>query len=55
LTPQEAENRLSVPDWHATILHLPGLNHEELFVMQHGLRERLTGVQPARVVSEILS
>ncbi|MBM4070127.1 MAG: DUF1501 domain-containing protein [Planctomycetes bacterium] len=49
------ENRVSVPDWHATILHLLGLNHEELFVMQHGLRERLTGVQPARVVREILA
>jgi len=24
------ENRVSVPDWHATMLHLLGLNHEEL-------------------------
>ncbi len=49
------ESRVSVPDWHATILHLLGLNHEELFVMQEGLRERLTGVQPARVVREVLN
>ena len=48
------ENRVSVPDWHATILHLLGLNHEELYVEQHGLREKLTGVQPARVIREIL-
>jgi hypothetical protein len=48
------ENRVSVPDWHATILHLLGLNHEELYVDQHGLREKLTGVHPAKVVRDIL-
>ncbi len=48
------EDRVSVPDWHATILHLLGLNHDELFVEQQGLKEKLTGVQPARVVREIL-
>jgi hypothetical protein len=25
------ENRVSVPDWHATILHLLGLRHDQLF------------------------
>jgi len=49
------ENRVSVPDWHATILHLLGFRHEELFYEQNGLKERLTGVNPARVVSEILA
>ena len=49
------ENRVSVPDWHATILHLLGLHHEELFVNEHGLKEKLTGVQLARVVREILA
>jgi hypothetical protein len=51
------EKKVSVPDWHATILHLLGLNHEDLFVEQHGLKERLTGVEPAkvRVVKEILA
>ena len=49
------ENRVSVADWHATILHLLGLHHEELFVNQQGLKEKLTGVQTARVVQEILS
>jgi hypothetical protein len=48
------ENRVSVPDWHATILHLVGLHHEELFVEQHGLKEKLTGVNEARIVREIL-
>lgn len=48
------DNRVSVADWHATILHLLGLNHEELFVNEHGLKERLTGVQSAHVIREIL-
>jgi hypothetical protein len=49
------DKRVSVPDWHATILHLLGLHHEKLFVEQHGLKERLTGVLPARVVTEVLA
>jgi hypothetical protein len=49
------ENRVSVPDWHATILHLLGLHHEQLFLEMNGLRERLTGVEEARVVKGILA
>ena len=49
------DNRVSVPDWHATILHLMGLHHDELFVERQGLKEKLTGVEPARVVTEILA
>lgn len=48
------EDRVSVPDWHATILHLLGLNHEQLYVEQNGLKEKLTGVHPAHVVKGIL-
>ena len=48
------ENRVSVPDWHATILHLLGIDHERLFYEDNGLREKLTGVNGARVVTEIL-
>ncbi len=49
------ENRVGVPDFHATILHLLGMNHEDLVYNHHGLDERLTGVNPARVVKEILA
>jgi hypothetical protein len=49
------ENKVSVPDWHATILHLLGVRHEELFIEQHGLKEKLTGVNEARVVRELLT
>ncbi|MSU37171.1 MAG: DUF1501 domain-containing protein [Pedosphaera sp.] len=49
------ENRVSVPDWHATLLHLLGMDHEELFINHSGLKERLTGVATPRVVREILA
>jgi hypothetical protein len=48
-------DRVSVPDWHATILHLLGLRHEELFVERNGLKEKLTGVQEAHVVQGVLA
>jgi hypothetical protein len=49
------ENRVSVPDWHATILHLLGLHHDQLFLEQNGLKEKLTGVEEAHVVKGILA
>jgi Protein of unknown function (DUF1501) len=48
------EDRVSVPDWHATMLHLLGLDHDQLFVLNNGLKEKLTGVEEARIVKEIL-
>jgi hypothetical protein len=49
------EDRVSVPDWHATILHLLGLHHDQLFVELAGLKEKLTGVNEAHVVRGILA
>jgi hypothetical protein len=49
------EDRVSVEDWHATILHLLGLHHEELFVERNGLKERLTGVTRPRIVREVIA
>jgi hypothetical protein len=49
------EDRVSVPDWHATILHLLGLHHDQLFVEQNGLKEKLTGVNEARIIQGILA
>jgi hypothetical protein len=48
------EDRVSVEDWHATILHLLGLRHESLFIERNGLKERLTGVTHPRIVEELL-
>ena len=44
-----------VRDFQATILHLFGIDHERLTFQYQGLDQKLTGVEPARVVSEILA
>ena len=49
------ENPVSVHDFHATILHLLGLHHQELFFRRSGLEERLTGVNIPTVVHDILA
>ena len=50
-----AENRVSVHDLHATLLHLLGMDARRLTYNRHGLDERLTDQYPARVVKEILT
>lgn len=50
-----AENPVHVRDLHATVLHLLGLDHERLTFRHQGLDHRLTGVEPARVVREVLA
>jgi hypothetical protein len=49
------DHSVHVRDIHATLLHQLGLNHERLSVRSQGLDFRLTGVQPARVVKEVLA
>ena len=49
------ENPVSVHDLHATMLHLLGIDHSRLSVRFQGLDARLTGVEGARVVHEILA
>jgi hypothetical protein len=44
-----------VQDLHATILHCLGFDHERLSFAQQGLEMRLTGVEPRRVIREILA
>ncbi|NRA95891.1 MAG: DUF1501 domain-containing protein, partial [Planctomycetes bacterium] len=46
---------VTVHDLHATMLHLLGIDHESFTVKHQGLDMRLTGVEPARVVREILA
>lgn len=43
-----------VRDFHATLLHQLGIDHQRLSVKFQGLDAKLTGVEPARVVREIL-
>jgi len=44
-----------VRDFHATILHLMGFDHERLTFRHAGLDFRLTGVEPAHVVRDSLA
>ncbi|MGY8749931.1 MAG: DUF1501 domain-containing protein [Pirellulales bacterium] len=44
-----------VRDLHATVLHLMGIEHERFSYRSQGLDFRLTGVEPARVVRDILA
>jgi hypothetical protein len=48
------DKKVTVADWHATILHQLGMHHEDLYAMRNGLKERLTGVNGAHVIREIL-
>jgi hypothetical protein len=48
------EDKVHVHDFHATILHLLGLNHERLTYRHAGRDYRLTDVD-GRVVREILA
>ncbi len=49
------ENPVHVRDFHATILHLLGINHQRFTYRHQGLDQRLTGVEPARVIEEIVA
>jgi hypothetical protein len=51
---QAVENLVSVHDFHATVLHLLGLDHERLTFYQNGTQRRLTDVH-GRVIREILA
>lgn len=50
-----AEKICTVHDLHATMLHQLGIDHERFSVQFQGLAARLTGVEPASVLTEILS
>ncbi len=48
------DNPVHVRDLHATVLHLLGMNHEKFTFRAQGLDFRLTGVEPSKVVTDIL-
>jgi hypothetical protein len=49
------QDKVSVHDVHATLLHQLGIDHERFTYRFQGLDMRLTGVEPSRVVKEILT
>ena len=48
-------DRHHIRDLHATILHLMGLDHEELSYRYGGLDQKLTGVVPAEPIHPVLA
>jgi hypothetical protein len=44
-----------IRDFHATVLQLLGFDHRRFSYRYQGLDQRLTGVEPARVVKELLA
>ncbi len=51
---QAVENVCTIYDLHATILHILGLNHEDLTYYHNGIDRRLTDVH-GRVIRDILA
>jgi hypothetical protein len=47
------ENKVTIPDFHATILHLLGLDHEQLTFYHNGINRRLTDVH-GKVIGGLL-
>lgn len=50
-----AEHPVTVHDLHATMLHCLGIDHERFTFKSQGLDFKLTGVEPSRVIREILA
>ncbi|KAB2638119.1 MAG: DUF1501 domain-containing protein, partial [Verrucomicrobia bacterium] len=44
-----------IRDFHATMLHVLGIDHERMSIRSQGLDMRLTGVEPAKIITDILS
>ena len=49
------EKPVSAHDLHATMLHCLGIDHTRLTYKTQGLDMRLTGVEPSKVLKEILA
>lgn len=46
---------IHIRDFHATVLHLLGFDHERFTIPYQGLDLKLTGVLPARVIPELVA
>ncbi len=50
-----AEKPVQLRDFHATLLHLLGIDHHKLIYPYQGLNQKLVGVKPCQVIQEILA
>jgi hypothetical protein len=46
---------VKIHDFHATILHLLGFDHNRLIFKYQGLEQKLTGVEPSQVVKDLIA
>jgi hypothetical protein len=46
---------IHISDFHATVLHLLGYDHERLTFKHQGLDQRLTGVLPTQVIRDLIT
>jgi len=44
-----------IHDFHATVLRLLGMNHDQFTYRYQGLDQKLTGVEPARVITDLIT
>jgi hypothetical protein len=44
-----------IRDFHATVLNQLGFDHERFSYRYQGLEQRLTGVEPAKVIKELVA
>jgi len=49
------QNPVHIRDFHATVLHQLGYDHERFSYAYQGLDQCLTGVLPARVIEELIA
>lgn len=50
-----ASNAVQVRDFHATMLHMLGINYEKMTYYFQGLHQKLTGVKSARVIHDVIA
>jgi hypothetical protein len=46
---------VNIHDFHATVLRLLGIDHERFAYRFQGLDQKLTGVEPAKVIKELMA
>ncbi len=49
------ENPVHIHDFHATVMHLLGIQHDRFTVRVQGLDARLTGVEECRVIKDLIT
>ena len=52
---RSVQNVVSMHDLHATMLHVCGIDFQKFSMKFQGLDARLTGVDPCRVVKDLLA